>query len=95
MGNEICMLSEAYLGVISPEGAASILGRYQNEQQKAAQFPKDCQALAAAQGIYANQLQSLGVVDHIIWERGTDGSEVRGDFRDQAAIFVRYFGKGI
>eukprot|EP01036_Dinobryon_divergens_P026089 gene26088-34697_t len=82
MGNEICMLSEAYLGVISPEGAASILGRYQNEQQKAIQFPKDCQALAAAQGIYANQLQSLGVVDHIIWERGADGSQEKETYRN-------------
>ena len=28
MGNRIAMLSQAYYGVISPEGAASILGRY-------------------------------------------------------------------
>lgn len=38
---------------ISPEGAASILGRYKSDAHKAEQFPKDCQALATAQKIYA------------------------------------------
>ncbi|CAN0561646.1 unnamed protein product, partial [Laminaria digitata] len=38
---------------ISPEGAASILGRYKDDAHKAEQFPKDCQALATAQQIYA------------------------------------------
>lgn len=38
---------------ISPEGAASILGRYKDDAHKADQFPKDCQALATAQQIYA------------------------------------------
>jgi hypothetical protein len=54
--------------VISPEGAASILGRYTDDAHKAAQFPLDCQSLATAQCIYAYQLQSLGVVDEVIWE---------------------------
>jgi pyruvate carboxylase len=62
------MLSGGYFGVISPEGAASILGRYRDEKQKAEQFPKDCQALATAQCIYAHQLKDLGVVDFVIWE---------------------------
>lgn len=62
------MLSGGYFGVISPEGAASILGRYKDDQHKQAQFPKDCQALATAQRIYAHQLKDLGVVDFIIWE---------------------------
>lgn len=68
MGNRIAMLSGAYFGVISPEGAASILGRYRNDQEKAVQFPLDCQELATAQWIYAHQLQKLGVVDEILWE---------------------------
>lgn len=62
------MLSGGYFGVISPEGAASILGRYKDDQHKQTQFPKDCQALATAQRIYAHQLKDLGVVDFIIWE---------------------------
>lgn len=68
MGNTIGMLSGGYFGVISPEGAASILGRYDNDAHKAIQFPIDCQELATAQCIYANQLKSIGVVDEIIWE---------------------------
>lgn len=72
MGNSIGMLSGGYFGVISPEGAASILGRYKDEQHKLEQFPKDCQALATAQCIYAHQLQTLGVVDQIIWEEQAD-----------------------
>jgi acetyl-CoA carboxylase carboxyl transferase alpha subunit len=68
MGNYIAMLSGGYFGVISPEGAASILGRYKDDKHKAIQFPKDCHALATAQCIYAHQLKDLGVVDFIIWE---------------------------
>jgi acyl-CoA carboxylase subunit beta len=69
MGNKIAMLSGAYYGVISPEGAASILGRYADDAHKAKQFPQDCQELAKAQQIYANQLQALGVVDTILYEK--------------------------
>jgi acetyl-CoA carboxylase carboxyl transferase alpha subunit len=69
MGNYIAMLSGGYFGVISPEGAASILGRYKDDKHKAEQFPKDCQALATSQCIYAHQLKDLGVVDFIIWEQ--------------------------
>jgi outer membrane scaffolding protein for murein synthesis (MipA/OmpV family) len=36
------MLSGAYYGVISPEGAASILGRYKDDADKAKRFPVDC-----------------------------------------------------
>lgn len=68
MGNTIGMLSGGYFGVISPEGAASILGRYKDDAHKATQFPVDCQALATAQCIYAHQLKTLGVVDEILWE---------------------------
>ncbi|GAB5034711.1 pyruvate carboxylase [Nannochloropsis oceanica] len=75
MGNKIGMLSGAYFGVISPEGAASILGRYQDEAHKAQQFPEDCQALATAQQIYANQLQELGVVDKILYEKPGESFE--------------------
>mmetsp|Transcript_10287 Transcript_10287/g.15637 ORF Transcript_10287/g.15637 Transcript_10287/m.15637 type:complete len:1291 (-) Transcript_10287:104-3976(-) len=76
MGNSIGMLSGGYFGVISPEGAASILGRYKDDAHKAEQFPKDCQELAVAQCIYANQLKDIGVVDEIIWEKySKDGEE--------------------
>jgi len=68
MGNIIGMLSGGYFGVISPEGAASILGRYKSAEEKAIKFPLDCQALATSQCIYAYQLKELGVVDEIIWE---------------------------
>jgi len=68
MGNIIGMLSGGYFGVISPEGAASILGRYKDDAHKAKQFPLDCQELATAQCIYAYQLKDIGVVDEIIWE---------------------------
>jgi hypothetical protein len=70
MGNVVGMLSGGYFGVISPEGAASILGRYKDDAHKAQQFPLDCQELATAQCIYAHQLQEIGVVDVIIWEGG-------------------------
>jgi acetyl-CoA carboxylase alpha subunit len=57
MGNIVGMLSGGYFGVISPEGAASILGRYKDEADKARQFPLDCQELAKAQCIYADQVR--------------------------------------
>ena len=69
------MLSGAYFGVISPEGAASILGRYADDADKAAKFPKDCQELATAQCIYANQLVDLGVVDVIVNEKAGETYE--------------------
>jgi acetyl-CoA carboxylase carboxyl transferase subunit alpha len=71
------MISGGYYGVISPEGAASILGRYKDEADKAIHFPKDCHSLAIAQRIYANQLKDIGIVDEIIWEKydGEQGSE--------------------
>ena len=71
MGNIIGMCSGGYFGVISPEGAASILGRYDNDAHKAQQFQKDCQDLATAQCIYAHQLEELGIIDEIIWESAT------------------------
>ena len=78
MGNSVGMLSGGYFGVISPEGAASILGRYPDEASKAERFPLDCQELALAQHIYADQLRDMGVVDEIIWEHvraAEDGEE--------------------
>ena len=70
MGNAIGMLSQAYYGVISPEGAASILGKYANmgEAEKRAQFALDCRLLADGQRIYAQQLLSLGAIDEVILE---------------------------
>ena len=66
MGDRIGMLSSAYYGVISPEGAASILGRYKDAEHKKQQFPLDCRALATGQAIYAHQLLRLGVIDEVI-----------------------------
>lgn len=60
--NFVLRLSGGYFGVISPEGAASILGRYKDAAHKARQFPLDCQELATAQCIYANQV--LTIVHH-------------------------------
>jgi len=68
MGNRIGMMERAYYAVISPEGAASILGRYKDEEHKARQFPQDCRDLAQAQKIFAHHLQELGVVDVIVPE---------------------------
>ena len=68
MGNIVGMLSGAYYGVISPEGAASILGRYASDKQKADEFSKDCDSLATMQRIYAPQLKDLGVIDCVIYE---------------------------
>ena len=73
MGNVVGMLSTAYYGVISPEGAASILGRYKNDEDKAARFSDDCRALATMQKIYAPQLQELGVVDEVLWDQDNEG----------------------
>ncbi|KAJ1445024.1 hypothetical protein M885DRAFT_626577 [Pelagophyceae sp. CCMP2097] len=87
MGNAVGMLSQAYYGVISPEGAASILGRYKDDAHKAAQFPKDCHELATAQSIYAYQLQKLGVVDEVIYE---DANETCDAFAVTAARIAEY-----
>ena len=65
MGNRIGMLSQAYYGVISPEGAASILGRYTDDAHKALRFPADCRELANSQAIYAHHLLKLGVIDQV------------------------------
>ncbi|KAJ1422218.1 hypothetical protein B484DRAFT_332400 [Ochromonadaceae sp. CCMP2298] len=80
MGNCIGMLSGGYFGVISPEGAASILGRYSSEAHKADQFPRDCMELATAQRIYAHQLQELGVVDDVIYEGSGEKDETYQSF---------------
>eukprot|EP00771_Trimastix_marina_P001024 gnl/Trimastix_PCT/207.p1 GENE.gnl/Trimastix_PCT/207~~gnl/Trimastix_PCT/207.p1 ORF type:complete len:1246 (+),score=513.85 gnl/Trimastix_PCT/207:34-3771(+) len=69
MGNRVGMLSRGYYGVISPEGAASILGRYRDEAHKAQQFPVDCQTLATRQRVYADHLKELGLINEIIWEK--------------------------
>jgi acetyl-CoA carboxylase carboxyl transferase alpha subunit len=75
MGNKVGMLSNAYYGVISPEGAASILGRYKDDAHKKEQFPKDCHELATVQKIYPDQLKEIGIVDEIIHEQ--DGEDYR------------------
>lgn len=69
MGNRIGMMERGYYAVISPEGAASILGRYNDETHKSQQFPIDCKNLSLAQKIFAHQLKELGVIDSIIGEK--------------------------
>jgi acetyl-CoA carboxylase carboxyl transferase alpha subunit len=76
MGDRIAMLSRGYFSVISPEGAASILGRYDNEQAKAKQFPIDCRNIARVQNVYADQLLKLGVIDEILWEKEDLSAEI-------------------
>ncbi len=90
MGNVVGMLSTAYYGVISPEGAASILGRYKSDADKAERFPKDCRALADMQKIYAPQLKELGVIDEVIWddEAGSNATNFPGLARKITA-FIR------
>jgi acetyl-CoA carboxylase carboxyl transferase alpha subunit/acetyl-CoA carboxylase carboxyl transferase beta subunit len=87
MGNSVGMLSQGYYGVISPEGAASILGKYKDDAHKATQFPKDCQELATAQNIYAYQLTKLGVVDEVIFE---DLAETHNNFPVTKARIVAF-----
>lgn len=70
MGDRIGMLENAYYGVITPEGAASILGRYKNETEKKERFQSDCAKLANTQQIYPEQLLNKNVIDEIIGEGG-------------------------
>jgi acetyl-CoA carboxylase carboxyl transferase alpha subunit len=94
MGNRIAMLERAYYAVISPEGAASILGRYKDEAHKAVQFPNDCRSLASQQKIYAHNLLELGVIDKIITEE--DGENVNNCERLMGEIktfFVKSYAK--
>lgn len=53
------MLSGAYFGVISPEGAASILGRYKDDAHKAKQLPLDCQVSGQAPARSSRPAQSF------------------------------------
>jgi len=75
MGNKIGMLSGAWYSTISPEGAASILGRYKDEAHKKEQYPKDCVAIATMQRVYAPQLKELGIIDDVIWEKAGENYE--------------------
>ena len=68
MGNHIAMLSQAYYSVISPEGGASILGKYASDEEKAALLGRDAAALASVQRVYAHQLKELGVIDEVLEE---------------------------
>ncbi|EDR28192.1 pyruvate carboxylase subunit B, putative [Entamoeba dispar SAW760] len=68
MGNIIGMLSGGYYGVITPEGAASILCRYSSDEDKANRFHHDCEEISQKQQIYCVDLKRLGVIDEIIDE---------------------------
>jgi acetyl-CoA carboxylase alpha subunit len=87
MGDKIGMLQNAYYGVISPEGAASILGRYKDEADKAEKFPADCRTLAATQGVFAKNLLSLKVIDEVIAE---DSAEDYENFPNLQARVYRF-----
>lgn len=58
VGDHVAMLEHAIYSVISPEGCASIL--YKNSDRAA--------DAAAAMGITAERLKSLGLIDHIVPE---------------------------
>jgi acetyl-CoA carboxylase alpha subunit len=90
--------------VISPEGAASILGRYKDDAHKQQQFPLDCVELAEVQQIYADQLLKKGVclcfdyfifyflvgaIDSIIWEEEDLGRE-KETFQNYSNIKRRF-----
>ena len=70
VGDRLCMLQYATYAVISPEGCASIL--WKNSEYAA--------EAAAAMGVTAQRLKSLGVADRII------GEPLGGAHRDQATI---------
>jgi acetyl-CoA carboxylase carboxyl transferase alpha subunit len=88
MGDRIGMLANAYYGVISPEGAASILGRYKDDEHKAQQLPKDCVTLATTQQIYAPNLKALGVIDEIIMEEEGEDYENFPNLAARIGAFV-------
>lgn len=88
MGDRIGMLANAYYGVISPEGAASILGRYKDDEHKAQQLPKDCVTLATTQQIYAPNLKELGVIDQIIMEEDGEDFENFPNLAARIGMFV-------
>lgn len=75
MGNSVAMCSSGWYSVISPEGAASILGRYKDEKEKKEELPKDAAKLAGMQQIFADQLLEKKVIDSIIWEEEDLGHE--------------------
>jgi acetyl-CoA carboxylase carboxyl transferase subunit alpha len=60
VGDRVSMLQHAYYSVISPEGCAGILWKVATEVTK----PKAAEALKMT----AANLQSLGVIDHVIAE---------------------------
>jgi len=94
MGNRIGMMERGYYAVISPEGAASILGRYEDENHKAQQFPKDCKKLSLVQKIFAHQLKELGVIDTIIGEKSDENVHNCDRVMDEIKqFFLRSFKK--
>jgi|EP01047_Picozoa_sp_COSAG01_P047591 acetyl-CoA carboxylase carboxyl transferase alpha subunit len=88
MGDRVAMLANAYYGVISPEGAASILGRYASEEEKVAKFPEDCRKLATTQGVYADNLKSLNVVDEVIPEDASEDFENFPNLAARITVFI-------
>lgn len=103
MGNRIGMMERAYYAVISPEGAASILGRYKDEDHKSKQFPQDCRDLASAQKIFAHNLKELGAIDVIVPEHEDQtnaecdkvATEIKGFFISSLAGLAGLDGEGL
>eukprot|EP00939_MAST-03C_sp_MAST-3C-sp1_P004458 g4458.t1 len=89
VADRIGMLSNAYYGVISPEGAASILGRYDSDAHKQKQYPLDCKILAKAQAVHAEQLKTLGVVDEVLLESAEETFERFPKLKSRVSNFLR------
>jgi len=91
MGDRIGIMENAYYGVITPEGASSILGRYKDDEQKKKQFPLDCQAIAKTQKIYSHFLLELGVVDEIV----TESEDNYKNFPKTAEEITNFFARSL
>eukprot|EP00397_Hematodinium_sp_SG-2012_P003869 GEMP01003879.1.p1 GENE.GEMP01003879.1~~GEMP01003879.1.p1 ORF type:complete len:1220 (+),score=277.91 GEMP01003879.1:44-3703(+) len=89
--DRVGMMENAYYAVISPEGAASILGRYDSEAHRKVQFPADLRTIANMQGIYSDQLLDLGAIDEIVYEYEDAGT----DFPQTAAEISKFFARAL
>jgi hypothetical protein len=93
MGNKIGMLSGGYYGVITPEGAASILCKYKNDDEKQQKFHHDCHEISEKQQIYCDKLKGHQVIDEIIeLYKANNYSHVKTykDFKDKYKDHDKY-----
>ncbi|MDT2731495.1 acetyl-CoA carboxylase carboxyl transferase subunit alpha [Streptococcus parauberis] len=73
VADKVWMLENTIYAVLSPEGFASILWKDGSRASEAAQLMK----------ITSRELLQMGVIDHIIAERGYFSSEIIDNIRDQ------------